>query len=88
MMKTLIKICVKLFGIKFMSYILGIKLDFKPIFGNAGISKTTYLITSCHPLDSITWVWAVYWTKYSGDIKWFKRIGLSISTQQIMRAEQ
>jgi len=76
----------KILGIKVMAYILGIKLNLKPMFGNAGVSKNTYCIISCHPLDSITWHWAIYWTKYNNEMSWFKKMGFSISKQDIMRA--
>jgi len=42
---------------------IGIKLNFKRTFGNGGQSKHTWLLLSRHPRRSITWIWAIYYTK-------------------------
>ena len=65
--KTLIEILIKILGKDKTAYILGIDLRRKRVFSNDGYSKHSCVVASCHPLNSITWHWAVYWTKYSKD---------------------
>lgn len=48
---------------KLKMYWYGLSLKPKPMMGNSG--KCTYVVCSSHPLYSITWTWALYWTKPS-----------------------
>ncbi len=79
------KILVKIFGIDFVCYIFGLRIKFKPMYGNAGISKTTYIIASCHPLNSITWHWALYWSKPVKLLNWWKTLGFNFCKQELVK---
>lgn len=48
---------------KIKMYWYGLKLKPRRMMGNSG--KCTWVIASSHPLYSITWTWALYWTKPS-----------------------
>ena len=48
---------------------IGIEIKFKRTFSNEGLSNHTWVIVSRHPRKSITWIWAVYFTKPN---KWHK----------------
>ena len=46
---------------KIRMYWYGLKLKPRRMMGNSG--KCTWVIASSNPLYSITWTWAIYWTK-------------------------
>jgi hypothetical protein len=69
-----------------MCYILGLKLGVRPTFSNDGDSKSTFVVASCHPLNSITWHWSLWWTKpLKVDFNWVKcGCGFRLHKQQLM----
>lgn len=69
-----------------MCYILGLKIKFSPTYSNDGFSDTTYVVASCHPLNSLTWHWAIYWTKpLKVNFSWIKSgCGFKLQTQKLM----
>ena len=69
---------------KILNYIKG--LNFKPrwVHCNGESSKTTIVLFSCHPLDSITWHWAIY-INAPKSIKWIFNMGFRLHTQELMR---
>ena len=62
-LNSFVDVGIKVLGKDRMAYILGINLKPKRTFSNDGYSEHTWCVASCHPLNSITWHWAVYWTK-------------------------
>lgn len=48
---------------KIKMYWYGLKLKPRRMQGYSG--KCTWVVASSHPLYSITWTWAIYWTKPS-----------------------
>lgn len=70
--------------LKVLCYILGLKLKPHPVFSNEGDSDHTICLCSCHPLDSITWHWAIYANKPKS-IKWALHPGFSFRKQKLMR---
>lgn len=75
---------MKKLGFMVLSYILGLKLKPRPVFSNDGISDHTIVLCSCHPLDSITWHWALYANKPKS-IKWLIHPGIILRKQKLMR---
>jgi len=56
----------------------------KRMQGNSG--KCIWVVMASHPLYSITWTWAIYWTQPNcfKSIRWFKNFGFRLSTQDVM----
>ncbi len=44
----------------------GFRIGFNWVHGNGRTSKTSAVLASYHPPNSITWVWALYWNKPNG----------------------
>ncbi len=76
----------KILGYRFWGILVGIK-GFRRTFSNSGYSTHTYVVLSCHPIWSITWIWALYWTKPSKKQNLLSYIfkhkcGFSLATQK------
>ena len=70
---------------KFLCYIGGIRIKPQPTFSNDGPSSHTWVLASCHPLDSITWHWTVWCRTPKLSLRWLFNPGISIHTQKLMR---
>jgi len=44
----------------------GFKIGFNWVHGNGRTSKTSACLAAYHPPSSITWLWALYWSKPEG----------------------
>lgn len=69
---------------RFLNLLFGIKIKLKPTFSNGGESDHTWIVASCHPKKSITWVWALYCSTPKLSIKWMLRPGFHMSKQKPM----
>jgi len=83
--KTIIRILFKVLPKKTFCYIMGFKLKIEPMFSNEGLSKHTWVLCSCHPLDSITWHWAIYMDTPKLSLKWILNPRFRLCTQKIYR---
>ncbi len=75
---------MKKYILRIAAYILGLHLRPRSVSGNEGKSDYAIVVCSCHPLDSITWHWALYANKPKS-IKWLLHPGFYFRTQKLMR---
>ena len=64
---------------------------FSRVFSNDGPSDHSWMVLACHPRDSITWTWAIYWTKPPLEasrrrylLGWMLRLGFHMLRQDRM----
>ena len=89
------------FSLKLKMWWHGLKLKPSRMMGDSG--KCTWVVASSHPPYSITWTWAIYWTKPSCwrfkifcfksrkekfSIRSLLTLGFSLSTQSLMLRDE